>query len=212
MIRIIKDKAPEFWTNFFRHNKNVRHYDDLEKSDNGKEVRQKIRFHMISQQKYICCYCCGIIDEDNSHNEHIKPRDKKPELSLEYDNMIVSCNSSGQCGKAKDKFYSENDFISPLDEDVEEQFRYSTSGEIIGVNEKAKKTIEILGLNSYKMNESRKAVYDNCVNMVKCGARDWIVEEYINEKDGRLPRYVGMVKYFYDNHYFDEDVIKAGEI
>ena len=120
MIRIIKDKAPEFWTNFFRHNKNVRHYDDLEKSDNGKEVRQKIRFHMISQQKYICCYCCGIIDEDNSHNEHIKPRDKKPELSLEYDNMIVSCNSSGQCGKAKDKFYSENDFISPLDEDVEE--------------------------------------------------------------------------------------------
>jgi uncharacterized protein (TIGR02646 family) len=207
MIRIIKDDAPEFWTKFFKHNRKIRHYDDLIKSDEGNELRYKIRSHMLSQQKYICCYCCGETDENYSHNEHIKPRDKKPELSLDYGNMIVSCNSPDQCGKAKDKYYSEKDFISPLDEDVEEQFEYNTNGEIIGVSEKAKKTIEILRLNSFKMTEARKALYNNCVDMVKYCGLDYLVEEYINEKNGKLPRYVGMVKYFYDNHYFDNDVI-----
>ena len=133
MIRIIKDDAPAFWTDFLKHNKNVRIYDDLEKSDDGKEVRQKIRIHMISQQKFICCYCCGEINEDDSHNEHIRPRDKKQDLSLDYNNMLVSCNTSNQCGKLKGGYYSENDFVSPLDEDVEEQFKYSTDGEIIGL-------------------------------------------------------------------------------
>ena len=83
----------------------------------------------------------------------------------------------------------------------------NTNGEIIGLSEKAKKTIEILRLNSFKMTEARKALYNNCVDMVKYCGLDYLVEEYINEKNGKLPRYVGMVKYFYDNHYFDNDVI-----
>lgn len=210
MIRIIKDDAPAFWTDFLKHNKNVRIYDDLEKSDDGKEVRQKIRIHMISQQKFICCYCCGEINEDDSHNEHIRPRDKKQDLSLDYNNMLVSCNTSNQCGKLKGGYYSENDFVSPLDEDVEEQFKYSTDGEIIGLNEKAKNTIDKLGLNSYKMNQSRKALYNECIQLVKYCGIDYLTEEYINEKEGKLPRYVGMVKYFYDNGFFD-DVIAIGE-
>lgn len=207
MIRIIKDDAPEFWTNFFIHNKKVRNYDDLRKSDEGIEMRHKIRSHMLSQQKYICCYCCGETDEEHSHNEHIKPRDKRPDLSLDYNNMIVSCDCSDQCGNAKGNYYSENDFLSPLDEDVEEQFEYNTNGEIIGLSEKAKKTIDILGLNSFKMTEARKALYNTCVEMAKYCGLDYLVEEYINEKNGKLPRYVGMVKYFYNNHYFDKDVI-----
>ncbi len=48
------------------------------------------------------------------------------------------------------------------------------------------------------------------IRIIKDKAPEFWTNFFRHNKNVR--RYVGMVKYFYDNHYFDEDVIKAGEI
>lgn len=102
MRRIIKDNTPVFWSDFCQSNPR-KAYDDLEKSSEGKALRANIRKHMINTQKGVCCYCCKSVDEEDTHNEHIKPRDSFPQYSMDYNNLLVSCNNPNSCGNKKGK-------------------------------------------------------------------------------------------------------------
>lgn len=201
MRRIIKDEEPEFWSKYIaRHPRE--NYDDLDKTDEGKCIRHEIRMHMLAQQQYICCYCCKIINADNSHNEHIKPRDKYPNISMEYTNLLVSCKGI-TCGEKKDRKFDERYFVSPLEEDCEEHFSYLQNGEIKGETEAGKYTIELLNLNEKSLKNSRHSLFKECLQMKECCGKEYIESEYINPKDNKLPRFCGMVRYFMNRGYFD---------
>lgn len=183
MQRIIKDEEPDFWKTYRRRNPKCT-YNDLDKNDNGKAVRRKIRGHMIKQQNYICAYCCKRINEDSAANEHIRPKGdpKYMSLSMDYNNLVASCKTFKTCTMKKDNEYSEELFISPLDEDCESHFEYFPDGSIRGITEKGKYTIELLGLNEYSLKDARKCQYASCESMRN---KQLIYEYYIKPYDGK---------------------------
>lgn len=204
MRRIIKDPPPEFWTEYVRRHSKY-NYDDLEKTEDGKQVRRQLREHMLLQQKKICCYCCRVVRMDNSHNEHIKPKDLFPKESMNYNNLLVSCTSK-TCGTAKGNLYDSLNFVSPLQEECEEHFRFLPNGRIEGRTPMGESTIKHLNLNEYELVHARRAQYKTCFEMAKCMGKEYIFEAFMQEKDGCLPRFVDMITYFYERGDFDSDI------
>ena len=206
MKKIIKDAEPEFWSDYLRRHPKTT-YDDLDKTEEGKQLRSQVREHMLAHQKMICCYCCKSIDSSHSHNEHIKPRSSFPRNSMDYDNLLVSC-TSGTCGMAKENHYNPAMFISPLMENCEEHFQFLPDGRIVGKSAQGEDTINCLNLNAYSLVQSRKQQYKDCCDMARYMGKEYVFTEYIQEKDGCLPRFVDMIIYFYNRGDFDPDICR----
>jgi uncharacterized protein (TIGR02646 family) len=111
-----------------------------------------------------CCVYCEMLLTDKKHIEHIKPRTANPHLTFKYSNLAVSCTSNKHCGNKKGK--SELP-VSPRP-GCNQYFSLSVQdGAIMPDNNqddcnkaKAKKTIEILGLNCPKLMQLRKCYID----------------------------------------------------
>lgn len=166
MKHIHKGQEPQALTQWKRKKRKKRknpkgNYDDLKKSE-----RRAIRESCVSEQYYLCAYCCGAIDgtEENSHNEHIQPQSKHPNLSLDYKNIVASCNKS-HCGKAK-----ENKIIplTPLMSECETELSFKINGEVEGKTDRAKTTIDVLQLGNRGLIERRKRrIEDMIKDMIK---------------------------------------------
>lgn len=204
MKRIFKDSPPEFWAEYMRRYPKA-HYDDLDKSEDGRQIRKQLREHLLIHQKKICCYCCRAIKLDNSHNEHIKPRALFPKSSMDYNNLLVSCTSK-TCGAAKGNSYDSEMFISPLQENCEKHFRFFPNGRIEGITPMGESTIKCLNLNDYALVQARKAQYKECYNMAKYLGKEYVLEEYMQENNGCLPRFVDMITYFYVQGEFNSEI------
>lgn len=202
MRRIIKDAAPAFWSNYCKkHSRAV--YADLDKTARGKEIRSFIREYMLNEQKWVCCYCCKRIEIIDAHNEHIKPQTKFPNYTMDYNNLIVSCNDINTCGIKKDSEYDAM-FVTPLEEDCEVHFRYLPNGVMEGLDERGEYTVKLLNLNSHRLVESRKAIYEACMLIAQTeDGKDLIYNSYIKEADGKLPDYANMVEYFMKRGAFE---------
>jgi len=203
MRKITKEPEPKFWSDFKKKNPKVK-YNNLDKTKGGYELRSKIHDFMIPNQKGLCCYCCKSIDVTNSHNEHIKPQNSYPDFSMDYHNLLASCDAKMHCDHAKGSKYDESFFVSPLDDDCENQFEYLPDGRIEGISDKGKYPVNLLNLNSYDLRQARKTLFKKCLEAAKLDPK-LVYEWYIHEReDGRLPRFVDMIKYFYDLGVFIE--------
>ena len=127
--------------------------------------------------------------ELGSHIEHIEPKSKNPRRTFDHFNLILSAIDDSKArnllkkdvfgGHHKQKMYSPNSFISPLNLNSEDYFHYETSGKVVpkeslpNKREKAKArlTIYILNLNAPILINWRK---------------NWLtsLEIIINELDG----------------------------
>jgi uncharacterized protein (TIGR02646 family) len=149
---------------------NVSTYKELNKSEEGKTARGDLRKTLSQEQGYICCYCCRILDLEPkcSHIEHLRPQESYSHLSLEYNNLLVSCQGKLEdseprhCGMAKDAWFDEDLMVSPLSKDCEEFFEYSLAGEILPTKDAnrgkaAQETIDRLQLNIPKLQAMRQA-------------------------------------------------------
>lgn len=123
-----------------------------------------VHISLLSEQGYICCYCCMRVEQSNSHIEHLAPQSKTDsELSLDYTNMLGSCgrypNWPEYCGNKKGNLAIG---VSPLQANCEEFFNYSSIGEILPTanNKDAQKTIKVLGLNHFDLTEGRKQAFE----------------------------------------------------
>lgn len=207
MRRIIKDATPDFWRSYIRKHPKVR-YDSLDKTESGQLLRKQIREHMLRQQKMICCYCCGSIDLSNSHNEHIKPKSRFPADSMKYGNLLVSCCTSDTCGMAKEDNYDVLKFVSPTVGNCEEHFLFLPDGRVADATDEGKYTVDLLKLNTYSLVQARKQLYRDCCETARYAEKEFVLAEYIQEKDGCLPRFVDMVAYFYKRGDFDSGICK----
>ena len=202
MRRIIKGEMPAFWAKFCRKHPKAR-YDDLNTLENGKETRAELRRYLLAEQQYLCCYCCRQIEESKCHNEHICPRNSETKHnSMDYHNLVASCDELNTCGNKKDCDYDFKRFVSPIDENCESHYRFKYNGQIEGLTEQGKYTIELLNLNADELVQARKALYDECCLMSQLD-KDCFLTEYIKPKDGRLHAFFDMINFFYSHGKFD---------
>lgn len=58
----------------------------------SKEARNVLRHSLLTEQGHICCYCGQRIFFDrNIRLEHLNPREKFPEATFTYENLLASC-------------------------------------------------------------------------------------------------------------------------
>lgn len=120
-------------------------------------IRPQLReYILLEEQNLLCAYCERTIDDNpkNSNIDHfrLKAGHLFPEKTLDYNNLLVSCNTYGRCSNYKDKHIknkSEYDnIINPIVENPDEFFDYLLTGEIVAIdkNIKAEFTIDIFQL------------------------------------------------------------------
>lgn len=91
---------------------------------------------LLNEQGKVCCYCGRRIGLENSHIEHFRPQDLRPDLALVYVNLHASCiretirSAPFHCGHLKDCNFDEGFCISPLEPTCEERFSYALDGRI----------------------------------------------------------------------------------
>jgi uncharacterized protein (TIGR02646 family) len=130
-------------------------------------TRGKLRADiLLDEQSLICAYCEKAIDDNPncSNIDHFKTRNLFPEETLNYHNLLVSCNSHDRCSSFKDKNIKYRDdyenIINPVVENPDEYFDYLITGEIVAKNSKAEFTIYIFQLETNALIESRLQVYE----------------------------------------------------
>jgi uncharacterized protein (TIGR02646 family) len=172
-------------------------------------IKEILREVICKEQGYICCYCERELNENDYHLEHLKPKDKNkfPEIQLEYNNLLCSCQlelEKGEprhCGNSKGSWFQEENFISPLSLDCEGKFKYTIDGHIEAANElddAAIITIEKLKLGIDKLNKMReKAIEPFIDDILSPQELNDFVTEYLVEKDGKYNPFYSTIKYLF---------------
>jgi uncharacterized protein (TIGR02646 family) len=151
MLAIKKENPPEFFNAWI---------------NNKKEFNLRLREHILTkEQSQVCCYCETLIKDYQTkcHIEHLRPRDKFPQLKNDYTNLLISCETADRCGKAKGNQFNEF-FIVPTEENPQDYLTYSANGDIKPTaenndeNKKALETIRILNLNSPRLKKARRTL------------------------------------------------------
>ena len=162
MIRIVKGDEPQCLLEW-----KEQETPDWKATYDGFRDKDKLRAALLEEQGGLCCYCGREAKFKDSHIEHFKPQSRYSDLEIKYDNLHASCVKSPapggirHCGHAKNDCFDENLYISPLEEDCEEQFLYTLEGEIQPKNmhdKKAEHMIKILNLNAPPLRGRRKEV------------------------------------------------------
>jgi len=164
MVNIEKNDEPEYFTNAKKKVASPK-TKGAWADDEIKNIRFRLRKDILkSEQNGVCAYCEQSItsDKESSNIDHFRTRNLFPELTLEYDNLVVSCNSNNRCSNHKDnniKIKNEYDnIVNPVKENPEEFFEFLPTGEILPKNERAEKTIEVFNLNHKSLQQRREGI------------------------------------------------------
>ncbi|MEG4915101.1 retron system putative HNH endonuclease [Microcoleus sp. B7-D4] len=171
--------------------------------------KKAVHISLLSEQGYICCYCCMRVEQSNSHIEHLAPQSKTDsELSLDYTNMLGSCgrypNWPEYCGNKKKNLAIG---VSPLQANCEEFFNYSSTGEILPTannlahQKDAQRTIEVLGLNHFDLTEGRKQALEALQGITQEEAE--LLAQVCQQRNaqGQYQPFCNAVLYFLKNYF-----------
>jgi len=158
------------------------------------EIRPRLReYILLEEQNLLCAYCERVIDDSpkNSNIDHFKLKAGHlfPEKVLDYDNLLVSCNTSGRCSDYKDKHIkSRSDYdniVNPITQNPDDFFDYLITGKIIAIenNPKAEFTIDIFQLGRHRnepLSRQRKEIAD-ALEHIKNLSLDEVYDIFGNE-------------------------------
>lgn len=135
-------------------------YKTLGKSEEGKEVIQAIRKVCLQEQYNLCAYCCERISYEKSLNEHVESQKQSPDKTLDFENIVASCTTNKQCDKSKN---TQQLSLTPFMDECATELKFSISGRVEGITERAKETIQVLNLgdkeeNNRNLIEKRKQI------------------------------------------------------
>jgi len=111
--------------------------------------RQEISLACLKEQFYLCAYCCQGITDKNNMNEHVEARNIAPNRSLDFSNIVASCNTSKQCDSAHG---SQSLPLTPLMAECETELKFMISGRVKGLTPRAKESIRVLNLGDKEQN------------------------------------------------------------
>ncbi|OQY38396.1 MAG: TIGR02646 family protein [Candidatus Cloacimonetes bacterium 4572_65] len=130
MRYVHKTSTPKFFIKDTKHLKSWKKY----KSHKKRDLKQHI---LDKEQNHLCIYCESKISLDNSHIEHLRPKDevRYPQLLFVYRNLTVSCNglchvfdnklTPLSCGHIKGNEFDKNMFLNPVElRDIRDYFVY----------------------------------------------------------------------------------------
>lgn len=168
MRKINKGNPIEEFSDFVRKNKPTK-WKDLNKTEEGKKVRQDSCMHiLVFEQDCMCGYSEMILDETNSHVDHYVKQEHDSSKIFDWNNYVVSTIDEDFGGKYKDNGYKikKNEYsliFNPVDEDMSLLIEYSGDGEMIPIGgiqnkekEKVCKTIDVFNLNHISLKRKRK--------------------------------------------------------
>lgn len=127
--------------------------------------KQELREELLKETYGLCCYC--EIELQNNPNvaivEHVQPKlgTINQHLIFDYSNLSISCKGGEKDPKPKELHCDSCKGSTPIpisifDSRIEEEVKYSIDGKIVGTTADATKTIEILNLNTKKLNNLRR--------------------------------------------------------
>ncbi len=146
-------------------------------------IRRDCRLHMMQvEQGNVCAYTELILTE-NSHIDHFRKRDLFPNLTYDWNNLIVADSHEDFGAKYKDNgagrvtsVADNNKLIDPVTEDPEHFFRYMINGQIAAKlnltdteKERADFTISTFNLNHPGLIERRMVLIETVRNYLKNG-------------------------------------------
>jgi len=192
MFKITKNE-PEF---FIKAKKKVKQpkVPTAWSNDAINDIRPRLReYILLEEQNLLCAYCERTIDDNprNSNIDHfrLKAGHLFPEKTLDYNNLLVSCNTSGRCSDYKDKHISSKDsydnIVNPITENPDDFFDYLITGVIVAIdnNPKAEFTIDIFQLGRNRndpLSRQRKEIADT-LEHIKNLSLDEIYDIFDNE-------------------------------
>lgn len=126
--------------------------------------RKAIRQACAAEQFYLCAYCCQPVSggRDDTMNEHVEAQDLARHRTLDFDNIVASCRTPGQCDASHG---SQPLPLTPLMLECEAELRFKLSGRVEGLTARAKTAIRVLNLGDAEVNnkaliEKRKSLCD----------------------------------------------------
>jgi len=171
--------------------------------------KKAVHNSLLSEQGYICCYCCRSVEQIDSHIEHLAPQSKTDlELSVDYTNMLASCGRDPDwpeyCGNKKKNLAIG---VSPLQANCEEFFNYSSTGEILPIannlayQKDAQRTIEVLGLNHSDLTKGRIKALQALAGITQEEAE--LLAQVCQQMngEGRYQPFCNAVLYFLKNYF-----------
>jgi uncharacterized protein (TIGR02646 family) len=144
MRTISKGSEPSSLTAWKKSNSHKK-YTDLDAN-----IRQDIREHALKEQFYLCAYCCQRIqDISTCHNEHIEAQKLNFKRTLDFSNIVASCNTPNQCGDAHE---SQHLPLTPLMKECETELQFKISGRVAGLSDRSTTMIQVLNLGDQEKN------------------------------------------------------------
>jgi len=223
MKHITKNHEPESFTNW----KNLKN-DDWQPTYSNLQnpEKEKVFESLLDEQGYICCYCERELKNQNYHIEHFKPKDKNkfPELQLDYDNFLCSCQRNTKhrvrlhCGNSKDNWFDDRLLVSPLDSNCEAKFIYTADGHIKpsdSNDSSAVTTIEKLKLDIDKLVNLRNKAIEPFIdeNLNDEDLRNFVNGYLVEKKDnsGKYNEFFTTIKYLFENLDMPEQADPIGQ-
>ena len=204
MLKINKVAEPDFLKSYKRKHK-PKNWDDY----NEDNIKFELKTYIVENEQKInegslCVYCEREINVKNNdgHIEHIKPKDKFPQLFQEYNNLSISCNSKSTCGHAKQNEYDSR-LINPIEDNPEDFLVYDDlTGKImakdISVKNRVEYTVnEVLNLNEYNLCKARKLVIKTLDDASNGGYFDYIADNYKG--------FYTLINFYRENFIFNQE-------
>lgn len=163
-----------------------------------------------NEQGFICCYCEKELLTNDYHIEHLNPQEAEIVDPLDFSNMMCSCQknlSKGEplsCGNSKGSWFNKKLFVSPLNKNCEEKFKFTSDGQIQPRNSKdlaAISTINKLRLDIDKLNSMRNSAISPFIDesLSSKDLKDF-VDGYLANKDdnnGKFNEFYTTIKYLF---------------
>lgn len=137
MRKITKGDEPAALTQWKRANPKGR-YPDL-----THEPSKSIRQACVEEQHGLCAYCCHEITTENARNEHVQAQKIAPNRTVDFSNIVASCDRPRQCDKAHAHQVLP---LTPLMDECETELKFYISGRVEGLTPRAATAIQVLNL------------------------------------------------------------------
>ncbi|AHG41571.1 hypothetical protein N018_15750 [Pseudomonas syringae CC1557] len=144
-----------------RTNKGKKYEDLVGRED----IKDAIRHTCVLEQHGLCAYCCRSITplKDSAHNEHVEAQRLAPNRTLDFQNIVASCNRPGRCGDAHG---DQTLRLTPLMAECETELQFELSGLVGGKTDRAQDCIKVLNLGGDQVSNrwligERKAMIDS---------------------------------------------------
>ena len=134
--------------------------------------RRRLWASLADEQRGVCAYCCTRL-YDEKRIDHWAPRALRPDLVLDYDNLLACCSGARMpglrhCDLRKD---CTPITLSPLNASHLAQVRFERGGDLTFVGDDAATlsadATSVLGLNEEVLTELRRATFDGIWKALK---------------------------------------------